>query len=72
MEEIERNLRSSIKSIKKIEAEVGMQQPLMFKTFNHLMTAQVKDKRAKDDLAEQLALSGEHCQKIRQSWLAFS
>lgn len=52
MEEIERNLRSSIKSIKKIEAEVGMPQSLMFKTFNQLMTAQVKDKRAKDDLAK--------------------
>ena len=52
MEELERNLRSSIKSIKKIETEVGMPQPLMFKTFNQLMTAQVKDKRAKDDLAK--------------------
>lgn len=52
MEEIERNLRSSVKSIKKIEAEVGMPQSLMFKTFNQLMTAQVKDKRAKDDLAK--------------------
>ena len=52
MEEIERNLRSSIKSIKKIETEVGMPQNSMFKTFNSLMTAQVKDKRAKDDLAK--------------------
>lgn len=52
IEEIERNLRSSIKSIKKIEAEVGMPQNLMFKTFNQLMTAQIKDKRAKDDLAK--------------------
>ncbi len=52
MEELERNLRSSIKSIKKIEVEVGMGQPLMLKTFNQLMTAQVKDKRAKDDLAK--------------------
>ncbi len=52
MEEIERNLRSSIKSIKKIETEVGMSQPLMFKMFNLLMTAQIKDKRAKDDLAK--------------------
>ncbi len=52
IEEIERNLRSSVKSIKKIEAEVGMPQNLMFKTFNQLMTAQVKDKRAKDDLAK--------------------
>lgn len=52
MEELERNLRSSIKSIKKIETEVGMPQPLMFKTFNQLMTAQNKDKRAKDDLAK--------------------
>ena len=52
MEELERNLRSSIKSIKKIEAEVGMPQNMMFKTFNQLMTAQVKDKRAKDDLAK--------------------
>jgi RNA polymerase primary sigma factor len=52
MEELERNLRSSIKSIKKIETEVGMPQTTMFKTFNHLMTAQIKDKRAKDDLAK--------------------
>ncbi len=52
MEELERNLRSSVKSIKKIETEVGMNQPLMFKTFNLLMTAQNKDKRAKDDLAK--------------------
>lgn len=52
MEEIERNLRSSVKSIKKIEVEVGMPQTQMFKTFNGLMTAQVKDKRAKDDLAK--------------------
>lgn len=52
MEEIERNLRSSVKSIKKIEAEVGMPQNVMFKTFNQLMTAQIKDKRAKDDLAK--------------------
>ena len=52
MEELERNLRSSMKSIKKIEAEVGMPQKTMFKTFNFLMVSQVKDKRAKDDLAE--------------------
>lgn len=52
MEELERNLRSSVKSIKKIETEVGMQQSTMFKTFHQLMTAQVKDKRAKDDLAK--------------------
>jgi RNA polymerase primary sigma factor len=52
MEELERNLRSSIKSIKKIETEVGMPQNQMFKTFNLLMTAQIKDKRAKDDLAK--------------------
>lgn len=52
MEELERNLRSSVKSIKKIEVEVGMPQTQMFKTYNLLMTAQVKDKRAKDDLAK--------------------
>ena len=52
MEELERNLRSSIKSIKKIEVEVGMPQTQMFKTYHSLMTAQVKDKRAKDDLAK--------------------
>ena len=52
MEELERNVRSSVKSIKKIETEVGMPQTTMFKTFNYLMTAQVKDKRAKDDLAK--------------------
>lgn len=52
MEELERNLRSSVKSIKKIEVEVGMPQAQMFKTYHLLMTAQVKDKRAKDDLAK--------------------
>jgi RNA polymerase primary sigma factor len=52
MEELERNLRSSVKSIKKIEVEVGMPQAQMFKTYHSLMTAQVKDKRAKDDLAK--------------------
>lgn len=52
MEELERNLRSSVKSIKKIEVEVGMPQTQMFKTYHSLMTAQVKDKRAKDDLAK--------------------
>jgi RNA polymerase primary sigma factor len=52
MEELERNLRGSIKSIKKIEIEVGLPQNVMFKTFNQLMMAQIKDKRAKDDLAK--------------------
>ncbi len=52
MEELERNLRSSSKSIKKIETEVGMPQALMFRTFGILMAAQIKDKRAKDDLAK--------------------
>jgi len=52
MEELERNIRSSIKSIKKIETEVGMPQNSMAKIFNQLMVAQVKDKRAKDDLAK--------------------
>jgi RNA polymerase primary sigma factor len=52
MDELERNIRSSIKSIKKIETEVGMPQATMTKVFNQLMVAQAKDKRAKDDLAK--------------------
>lgn len=52
MEELERNIRSSVKSIKKIETEVGMPQASILKTFNQLMSAQIKDKRAKDDLAK--------------------
>jgi RNA polymerase primary sigma factor len=52
MEEIERNLRGASKGIKKIEIEVGLPQPVIFKTYQQLMTAQSKDKRAKDDLAK--------------------
>lgn len=52
MEELERNLRGASKGIKKIEIEVGLAQNTMFKTYQQLVTAQTKDKRAKDDLAK--------------------
>lgn len=52
MEEIDRNLRGSSKSIKKLEAEVGLSRSLMTRYYNQLMTALRKDKRAKDDLAK--------------------
>lgn len=50
--ELDRNIRSSAKSIKKIEAEVGLPQSTMFKYYGKLMGALSKDKQAKDNLAK--------------------
>ena len=50
--EIEKSIRASNKSNKKIESEVGLSRNLLFKYFRQLMSAQVKDKLAKDDLAK--------------------
>jgi len=50
-QELERTLRMAQKSIKKVEAEVGLSQDKTFTFYTQLLTAQNKDKRAKDDLA---------------------
>ncbi len=51
MEELERNYRMAQKSIKKIEAEVGLPLEQIFTFYRQLTTAQHNDKQAKDDLA---------------------
>lgn len=51
-EDIEKNMRIATKSIKKIESEIGLSLPETIKNHKQLMKAQVKDKRAKDDLAQ--------------------
>jgi RNA polymerase primary sigma factor len=50
-EEIERNLRGALKSIKKLETEVGLPKEKIFDLYNQFLVSQEKDKRAKDDLA---------------------
>ncbi len=51
VEELERQIRSAHKNIKKIEGEVGLSQEKIFFYYHQLITGQDKDKRAKDDLA---------------------
>lgn len=51
IEEIERNYRMAQKSIKKIEAEIGLPFETIFVYYAQLTTAQHSDKHAKDDLA---------------------
>ncbi len=51
-EEIDRNMRSALKLVKKLEAEVGLSRDTIEKNFKQLMIAQVNDKRAKDNLAK--------------------
>ncbi len=51
MEELERNYRMAQKSIKKVEAEVGLPLEQIFTFYRQLTAAQRSDKRAKDDLA---------------------
>lgn len=51
IEEIERNKRGAAKAIKKIEVEVGLSRAMIFKYYQQLENGQVKDKRAKDNLA---------------------
>ena len=52
MEELDRSIRSSQKTIKKAEGEMGLPQELIVKYYSLLKTNQIKDKRAKDDLAK--------------------
>ena len=51
LEEFEKNIRSSNKSVKKIEQEMGLKQQEVNKYYKQLIISQTKDKRAKDDLA---------------------
>jgi RNA polymerase primary sigma factor len=51
IEELERNKRGAAKAIKKIEVEVGLPRTQIFKYFQQLENGQIKDKRAKDNLA---------------------
>ena len=52
IEESERTLRSSYKTIKKLEIEMGLPKDLALKYFHQFLGGQAKDKRAKDDLAK--------------------
>jgi RNA polymerase primary sigma factor len=51
IEELERTKRGATKAIKKIEVEVGLPRSQISKHYQHLVTGQAKDKRAKDNLA---------------------
>lgn len=51
IEELERSKRAAAKAIKKIEVEVGLPRSLIFKYYQQLVTGQIKDKHAKDNLA---------------------
>ena len=50
--EIEKTSRGSSKSIKKNEVEVGLPKNQIFKYYRQIATGQIKDKRAKDNLAK--------------------
>jgi len=52
MHELEKTVRTAAKSVKKVESEVGASRAIIFKYFKQHATAQIKDKRAKDDLAK--------------------
>lgn len=51
MEDLDRQVRSSYKLIRKSEQELGLNQDDVFKYYKQLIAGQRKDKRAKDDLA---------------------
>lgn len=50
-EELDRQLRSAQKSIKKLEGEAGLPEKQIFAYYHQLLKGQANDKRAKDDLA---------------------
>ncbi|EKD48670.1 MAG: hypothetical protein ACD_64C00189G0002 [uncultured bacterium] len=52
MQELEKTIRAATKSVKKIESEVGAPKATILKYYKQHATAQIKDKRAKDDLAK--------------------
>ncbi len=51
-EELERQVRSAYKVIKKLEVEAGLPQEQIFRYYNQLIQCQAQDKKAKDDLAK--------------------
>ncbi len=51
-EELETDVRMAQKSIKKVEGEMGLSQDLIIKYYRQFVSWQIKDKRAKDDLAK--------------------
>lgn len=51
-EEVERNMRGALKTVRKLEAEVGLSRDLMEKSYRQFLIAQANDKRAKDNLAK--------------------
>jgi len=52
IEEIEKNMRGANKAIKKVEVELGVSRAVAFDYHKKLLTAQIRDKRAKDNLAK--------------------
>jgi len=52
LQEHEHILRGAVKSIKKLEAEVGLPKQEMIAYYQQFFVGQAKDKRAKDDLAK--------------------
>ncbi|MBN1549373.1 RNA polymerase sigma factor RpoD [Candidatus Babeliales bacterium] len=51
-EEIERSLRAAQKAIKKVEGEMGLSRDRIFELYKQLQDGQLKDKEAKDELAQ--------------------
>jgi len=52
IEELDRTIRSSNKIIKKLEVEMGLPEDQVIKYYRQFTTSQIRDKRAKDDLAK--------------------
>ena len=52
MQETERNIRAATKAIKKTEGEIGLSRDRIVVLHRKLMLEQIKDKKAKDDLAK--------------------
>ncbi len=52
MQELDKTVRAAAKSVKKTESEVGAPKSTILKYYKQHATAQLKDKRAKDDLAK--------------------
>jgi len=51
LEELEKNVRIAVKTIRKLEAEIGLPRNETLTLYKRLSRAQENDKRAKDDLA---------------------
>ncbi|MDQ5940330.1 MAG: polymerase primary sigma factor [Candidatus Dependentiae bacterium] len=51
LEEMERNMRAAAKMLKKVESEAGLPKERILALYKQFVTAQNRDKNAKDDLA---------------------